>query len=126
MAGYKDPPKHTRFKPGQSGNPAGRKRCPFTMDDVKETFGVMMLRPFDEVVRIAADPTARTLDKMAATAIMQATSGNYAFFNGLFDRTIGKVRDESHVTVDVTDEEKISERVPIDRVVDYLTGKKPA
>lgn len=28
MAGYKDPPKHTRFKPGQSGNPAGRPKRP--------------------------------------------------------------------------------------------------
>lgn len=26
MPGYKDPPKHTQFKPGQSGNPEGRTR----------------------------------------------------------------------------------------------------
>jgi hypothetical protein len=25
MVGYRDPPKETRFKPGQCGNPAGRR-----------------------------------------------------------------------------------------------------
>lgn len=28
MPGYKDPPKNTRFKPGQSGNPSGRPKRP--------------------------------------------------------------------------------------------------
>lgn len=31
--GYKKPPKHTQFKPGQSGNPKGRPRKPQTIED---------------------------------------------------------------------------------------------
>jgi hypothetical protein len=30
-AGYKNPPRHTRFKPGQSGNPNGRPRKKVTL-----------------------------------------------------------------------------------------------
>ncbi len=32
--GYKRPPKHTRFKPGQSGNPRGRPRKSKQIDDL--------------------------------------------------------------------------------------------
>ena len=31
--GYKKPPKHTQFKPGQSGNPKGRPQKPQTIED---------------------------------------------------------------------------------------------
>lgn len=31
--GYKKPPKHTQFKPGQSGNPKGRPPKPQTIED---------------------------------------------------------------------------------------------
>lgn len=31
--GYKKPPKHTQFKPGQSGNPKGRPKKPQTIED---------------------------------------------------------------------------------------------
>jgi hypothetical protein len=36
--GYGRPPKHTRFKPGQSGNPKGRKRKPPLLPDLKRLF----------------------------------------------------------------------------------------
>jgi hypothetical protein len=32
--GYKQPPRHTQFKPGQSGNPKGRPKKPATLPDV--------------------------------------------------------------------------------------------
>jgi hypothetical protein len=35
--GYGKPPKHTQFKPGQSGNPKGRPRKSTTFDDDVET-----------------------------------------------------------------------------------------
>ena len=31
--GYKKPPKHTQFKPGQSGNPKGRPPKPQTIEE---------------------------------------------------------------------------------------------
>ena len=39
--GYKKPPKHSRFRPGQSGNPAGRKKGVRNLaSDVKRTLKV--------------------------------------------------------------------------------------
>lgn len=32
--GYKQPPRHTQFKPGQSGNPKGRPKKPATLPDI--------------------------------------------------------------------------------------------
>jgi hypothetical protein len=37
--GYGRPPKHTRFKPGQSGNPSGRRRKPLSL--AREFFEVL-------------------------------------------------------------------------------------
>lgn len=43
--GFGKPPLHTRFKPGQSGNPKGRKKKSETMNDV-------VRRVFEEKVKI--------------------------------------------------------------------------
>lgn len=34
LVGYKKPPRHTRFQPGQSGNPAGRPKKVPALDDI--------------------------------------------------------------------------------------------
>ena len=34
--GYGKPPKHSRFKPGQSGNPKGRPRVPATSKPISK------------------------------------------------------------------------------------------
>lgn len=40
MSGYADPPKHTQFKKGQSGNPAGKpKKLPAIDDLLSEVLG---------------------------------------------------------------------------------------
>ena len=33
MVGYKEPPRHTRFRPGRSGNPAGRPKRQLSFSD---------------------------------------------------------------------------------------------
>ena len=57
MPGYKNPPKHTRFKPGQSGNPAGRTRG-------SKTFKQRMKEEIDQVVTVVENGREIRLTKL--------------------------------------------------------------
>ncbi len=58
--GYGRPPKHTRFKKGQSGNPSGRpKSRKFGSTDVSELL--------DELVKVKAGGTAREMSSFEAS-----------------------------------------------------------
>lgn len=52
--GYKNPPRHSRFKPGQSGNPKGRKKGKETLADILkgELNRKMTIREGDQEIRI--------------------------------------------------------------------------
>lgn len=53
MSGFKDPPKDTRFKPGQSGNPKGRpKKEKLLPPDESGAFGVADARVLEEAERL--------------------------------------------------------------------------
>jgi len=54
--GYAKPPKNTRFKPGQSGNPAGRPKAPRSL--VRDLLEVMY-----ETVTLGEGETRETLSK---------------------------------------------------------------
>lgn len=64
--GYCNPPEHTRFKKGQSGNPRGRPKGTLNMATVLE-------RTLQEKVVITEDGTRRTITKLEA-AIKQLTN----------------------------------------------------
>lgn len=64
--GYCNPPKHTRFKKGQSGNPHGRPKGTLNIATVLE-------RTLREKVVITEDGTRRTITKLEA-AIKQLTN----------------------------------------------------
>jgi len=60
--GFKKPPKHARFKPGQSGNPKGRPKKTDTMADV-----LQKSLPLAEV-RIPGQPgSEKKRDSLVAT-----------------------------------------------------------
>lgn len=57
--GYGKPPKHTRFKPGQSGNPAGRRRKP-------QTLARDLLDEMEDVVTVEDGDGPRTVSRQRA------------------------------------------------------------
>ncbi len=57
--GYKRPPKHTRFKPGWSGNPAGRSKG-------RKNFKTELLDEMHEQIIVREGGTRRTVSKQRA------------------------------------------------------------
>lgn len=72
--GYCNPPQHTRFKTGQSGNPKGRPKGTLNMATVLE-------RTLRELVVINENGQRKTITKMEAAVkqlVNQAASGDLA------------------------------------------------
>lgn len=57
--GYGRPPKHSRFKPGQSGNIRGRPRKSKNLDDLIE-------RELDKTIKIKEDGATKSITKREA------------------------------------------------------------
>lgn len=62
--GYKKPPRHTRFKPGQSGNPNGRPRKKVTLAESIE-------RELNTRITVNEGGKQRTITKLDAIAKQQ-------------------------------------------------------
>lgn len=95
--GYKKPPKDTRWKPGQSGNPKGRPRS----RTLSEAYRAMLRQPLPD------DPSRTYADAVAETLCKNAVLGDVVAAKELADRTEGR----SKQTVDVTVEERKREMV---------------
>jgi hypothetical protein len=70
--GYGKPPKHTRFRPGQSGNPRGRPRKSATFEDEIE-------RELNSTIIVSEDGERRRISKRRAIVkkqVVLALSGN--------------------------------------------------
>ncbi len=59
--GYKSPPKHSRFKKGQSGNPGGRRRM--KAGTIRDALECQLGKTFTE--------TGKTLTEEAANALIR-------------------------------------------------------
>ncbi|MEQ1811949.1 MAG: DUF5681 domain-containing protein [Terricaulis sp.] len=62
--GYCSPPKHSRFKPGQSGNPRGRKRRKVALNDIVEEIATMR-------VQVTVDGRVRTMPALEAILMLE-------------------------------------------------------
>lgn len=71
--GYKKPPRHTQFKPGQSGNPKGRPRQPTTIADVV----AKQLRKRVTVTMGGKAETVPMLHAIAMKLVSQAANGDH-------------------------------------------------
>lgn len=128
------PPLHTRWKPGQSGNPGGRPAVPahlaaikpLTVNEIHRTIAKYWRMPVGKIRALAAtaakaakgESIADELNELPAgeAAIMSIfmrafTTGEVAGICWLMDRTIGKV-------VDQTPEVDVS---PVDDLVKLTT-----
>lgn len=70
-----NPPVQYRFKPGQSGNPSGRKRRSFTQDDLNDlTEKYLTTKSVAELRKLAEDETLLGIDGIVVRNIMKAIS----------------------------------------------------
>ena len=103
--GYKKPPMRTRFKKGQSGNPAGRPRNSKNLD-------TLMLQELDRKIQIKVGPVERRISKREAIArriVDGALKGNPRQLEFLFRymRELG-IPDPFDITADDRAELKIA------------------
>ncbi len=91
-------PKHSQFKPGQSGNPSGRPKGLLTADQVSALISRLAVLTLDELKLIQQDPKAEMHRRIIATEIVTALEkADYGRLEALFMRGIGKVRDVTEV-----------------------------
>lgn len=95
------PPKEHQWKPGQSGNPAGRKSAGAS---IKEWINVLSEKTAEEVRDVLTDPLAPTAKVMAARMVLSAT--------------VEDVRDATVKVIEYTDGKP-------QQAVDITTGGKP-
>ena len=91
--GYRNPPKDTRWKPGQSGNPKGR---PKNIQYLSE----MLRDQLDQVPEtIDGEPNTKTWRDLICDSILRAAvKGNQpALTKELLDRIEGKVTDKHRI-----------------------------
>jgi hypothetical protein len=71
------PPEHSRWKPGQSGNPNGRpKRKPVS----------------DEIAALLSDADGQAAKALAKVILREALKGDIAFVREVLDRAEGKAQ----------------------------------
>jgi hypothetical protein len=99
------PPVHTRWKPGQSGNPKGRPKC-LTLSEAYRR----------ELAKIdKTDPLKRTFaEVLAEQTIIKAKTGDVAALKELADRTEGKARQ----TIMLTSDRRTQIEQAIDRMIE--------
>jgi hypothetical protein len=93
-----------KFKPGQSGNPAGKPKCEVTADIktlqelsrgfVETKIAFAMQRTIEQLIEVYKDPESQSIDVAISSIMLKSAKGDYKALNFLFDRVIGKVADK--------------------------------
>lgn len=102
-------PEHTRFKPGESGNPNGRPRKfvsqlreqGYKLAEVNDTIQVLMSMDLEELKTVFENPKATVLEKTVAAAIKKGIEkGSLFSIETLLTRVYGKPKETQQVTSD--------------------------
>ncbi len=103
-------PEHTRWKPGQSGNPSGNAGDPpelkklknLTKGELVDVGNMVVKGDFDSLQKLAKDKKATVLQRMlAAVAVKVIEKGDMHSLDILLNRMVGKVKDEVAFTGNV-------------------------
>ncbi len=101
-----NPPEHTRWKKGQSGNPTGRRKLPVSLrsvaelsaDEIKRTIAKHFRMNKETLIKVIQNPASPALDLVVASTIAKAIKdGDIAKAEYLFMRSLGKVKDVMEV-----------------------------
>jgi hypothetical protein len=103
------PPDHTKFKPGQSGNPNGRPRkyvstlreSGYKVSEINDCIQVMMAMTVDELKEAFENKNATVLEKTIAAAIKKSIEkGSLYSIETLLSRVYGKPKEQVDMNVD--------------------------
>ncbi len=94
-----------QFKPGQSGNYAGRSKSPLSSEAVRIIFKRFSKMDLAEVEKIANDPASSNIEAGVAKAWIDARDGGPPLEYAL-SRSVGKIPDAPPY---IPDEQEISE-----------------
>ena len=100
--GYARPPKASQFRPGQSGNPAGRKKG-------SRNIGTMVQAALDEKVVITLNGQKKTVSKLEAAFIQQsnrAAGGDPKAVKRMLDVLVGSQAREAGAADGAPDEKR--------------------
>lgn len=104
------PPEHTRFKPGQSGNPGGRpKRKPVSV----------------ELVALLEEADGQAAKALAKVILREALKGDIAFVKEVLDRAEGKAATAIDLTTrDDTPSEKADAAAKAEVMIATIKGRR--
>lgn len=85
---------------GQSGNVSGRPKGIYSRDEIQAVVSKMYRMKVAEVNDILSSPESTMLEIHVANIMIKGSDdGSFQSFDGLMNRTIGKVQDKLQVTV---------------------------
>lgn len=107
QVGYKNPPLASRWKKGQSGNPAGGQKHNQELKAIKnltnaeliEVGNIVIKGNVEELKRIARDDAETALKRMLASVVVKIISkGDMTALDVLLNRLVGKVKDQMDIS----------------------------
>lgn len=127
-----------RWLPGETANPArngGRHKWPEELQKVAKLSAEVVERmiakyvamPVDEFKAFIDEKQGTMLEIMIASVIHKGViKGEPAYLDFLFNRTIGKMKDDPTAAADEAAAKQLADAVPVDTVVAYLRDRKRA
>lgn len=114
-----NPPKHTQFKKGQSGNPGGKIAGLLSPQQISALITRFWKMTMAELAAVPKDPKSTVGEIALASIFIKAIeTGDYGRIEGLLTRGIGKVKEVTEVHQHNYDDEL--RKVDREKIVELL------